>query len=141
VNLPSPRDGLPSYNLPTWDGLWAACVDHGGDTSRARRPRVASQWTVRIGILEAEMFFACRRGLWQMFSGGAFERFPSLVLVLTGETGRWMWTHSGLCIRHITRHRRIVKRLTSRPFCHAARANTFEPLTASVRALCRVRRP
>jgi predicted TIM-barrel fold metal-dependent hydrolase len=93
VNFPSPRPGLPGYNMPAWDSLWAACVEqgislhtHGGGGDFL--PPVEGPG--KLGISLGEMFYFTRRGMSQMIFGGAFERYPDLKLFLTEQNGCWM---------------------------------------------------
>jgi predicted TIM-barrel fold metal-dependent hydrolase len=93
VNFPAPRARLLSYNRAEYDRLWAACVEnnmslhsHGGGGGVF----AVDGGTGAFSITLTEMFFAGRRGMWQMIFGGVFERFPELRLWITEQAGCWV---------------------------------------------------
>jgi predicted TIM-barrel fold metal-dependent hydrolase len=91
INFPSMRLGLPEYDQPHWDPLWAAAqdlglplVNHGGGSPQ----QLTGPGGVAMHEIENGEFFG-RRSVWWLLFAGVFERFPGLKLVLTEQPGTW----------------------------------------------------
>ncbi len=90
VNFPAPRPGLPSYNLPSWDPVWAVCSAHGFTLhTHSAFDLLPLDGPGATAIKSVEVHFYSRRGVWQMTCGGVFARFPELTLVLTEQESAW----------------------------------------------------
>lgn len=93
VNLPAPRADYPVYNLPLYEPLWSACealqlplVTHSGGGENPLGSETEGGWL----LSGAEHLFFARRALWQLISGGVFERHPGLKLVFTEQRAGWV---------------------------------------------------
>jgi predicted TIM-barrel fold metal-dependent hydrolase len=91
VMLPTGDLGLPSYNDPRYDPLWAACVElgmpvtiHSGGTPWEGYGSEA-MWVTKV-----EFLWWSRRPLWQLIFGGVFERFPDLRVAFTEQGIDWI---------------------------------------------------
>ena len=96
VGLPGMQSGLPGYNDPCYEPLWALCAEmdlplthHGGTPMADARLygsdpfQVAALNSVETGVVSRRPF------LFLMF-GGVFDRHPSLKLVITEAFADWV---------------------------------------------------
>jgi predicted TIM-barrel fold metal-dependent hydrolase len=93
VNLPAPKVGLRTYNVPEYDPFWAACQDAGMSlqshvaTGDLLEPDPGPGfYSMRL----SEQEYASRRHLWHLIFGGVFERFPGLKIAFTEQCGAWV---------------------------------------------------
>jgi predicted TIM-barrel fold metal-dependent hydrolase len=93
VNLPAPRSDYLPFCEPEYDPLWACCQDlelplvtHSGGGEWPVGFETPNGWL----LYAAERHWLDRRGLWQLISGGAFERFPRLNIVFTEQRVSWV---------------------------------------------------
>lgn len=92
VNLPAPKVGLPTYNVPTYNPLWEACERNGMSlhshvaTGDLLEPDPGPGF---YAMRMSEQEYSSRRHLWHLIFGGVFERFPGLKLAFTEQSGTW----------------------------------------------------
>lgn len=93
VNLPAPQSQSAPYTDPMYEPLWSACEDldlplltHTGGGDQAH----GVNGPMGMPLLQMEMRFMSRRGLWQMIFGGVFERHPGLKLMFVENGVTWL---------------------------------------------------
>lgn len=81
----------PAYHHPRYEPLWAVCAD------LSMPVHTHSGWTPdfgghpgSVGIFLSEIIYWAHRPFWFMVWSGAFERHPSLRLVMTEQKADWM---------------------------------------------------
>ena len=93
VNLPAPKVGLPTYNLPRYNPFWEACQNNGMSLQShvaTGDPLEPDPGPGFYAMRMSELEYASRRHLWHLIFGGVFERFPGLKLAFTEQSGSWV---------------------------------------------------
>jgi predicted TIM-barrel fold metal-dependent hydrolase len=94
VNFPAPTSHLAPYEDPAWEPFFATCAERdmvlnthigGGETSLYS----AYKGPAWFGAFMLESPWLGRRAMWLMTFTGAFDRHPTLKLVLTELPGAW----------------------------------------------------
>jgi predicted TIM-barrel fold metal-dependent hydrolase len=92
IMIPTKWVGLPSYNDPVYDPVWAAAAEaelpvhtHSGVGPDAKDYGYTPGL---IAIYTTEAYWWAARPLWCLILGGVFERHPNLKYVLA-ENGAW----------------------------------------------------
>lgn len=91
VILPTAEPGLPYYNDPRYDPLWAVCAEldmplhthSGAHRNYGNGPDATLLWGT-------ESMWFNRRPFWHLLWSGAFERHPKLRLVITEQGADWI---------------------------------------------------
>jgi predicted TIM-barrel fold metal-dependent hydrolase len=107
-----PGKGLPPYQDPCYDPLWATCQDlemavhiHGGGGT----PDYGDYGVVSMLLYATEVTYFAHRNLWVLIWAGVLERFPRMKVVLTETRADWVPStltfldgiHSAPFFRHI----------------------------------------
>jgi predicted TIM-barrel fold metal-dependent hydrolase len=89
INFPGMRESLVPYDDPSYEPLWAACAacdmpltTHSGASSPSSMNNQSILMLEVGGALN-------RRAIHRMIFSGAFDRHPSLKLVMTEQPGPW----------------------------------------------------
>ena len=96
--IPPLAPGLPGYQDPVYDPIWAAAADlglpiavHGGN---AKAPDAEVVFGAEEPLASVFHFTECaffdRRPLWQFIWGGVFDRHPKLRLVFSEALAHWV---------------------------------------------------
>jgi predicted TIM-barrel fold metal-dependent hydrolase len=87
-----PNTVAPLYD-PSYDRLWAACVDHGLPVvshAGSGAPELPDN-PATMPILVYEYAFWSHRTIWHLIFGGVFERHPDLQFAITEQGGcKWL---------------------------------------------------
>jgi predicted TIM-barrel fold metal-dependent hydrolase len=92
IFLPGQVHGLPGYNDPGYERIWAACEDYGMPLN-CHVGNDLPDYGVRpeaFAISQTEMLFFGHRALWFLMWSGVFERHPNLVFALTEQDCYWV---------------------------------------------------
>jgi predicted TIM-barrel fold metal-dependent hydrolase len=96
IVLPLLGHGLPGYNHPRYEPLWATAEDLGmvvnchADTGGPDDPHVYGHDLDSYALELVEIPFFGRRPLWFLLWGGVFERHPRLQVVFTEQMADWI---------------------------------------------------
>ncbi|MGW1865760.1 amidohydrolase family protein [Streptomyces mauvecolor] len=87
-----PGSGVPELYSDAYDPIWAVCAElgvpvnhHGGSAS----PPLGEDPAARAVFMVETTWFS-HRALWHLIFGGAFNRHPSLKLILTEQGSGWI---------------------------------------------------
>jgi predicted TIM-barrel fold metal-dependent hydrolase len=93
IMLPLHYTGLPFYNHPRYEPIWATCAElkmpvhsHAGTGEPDHRGEPASSLPAQA----VESFWFAHRPLWYMIFGGVLERHPDLKLIFTEQGSKWV---------------------------------------------------
>ena len=94
--LPLVGHGLPGYNHPRYEPLWAVAEDLGmvvnchADTGGPDDPLVYGHDLDSYALELVEIPFFARRPLWFLLWGGVLERHPALQVAFTEQMADWV---------------------------------------------------